>query len=41
MVDWAGTAEQDGVLADGIHPSGYGADQFSTLITAAVDEWMA
>ncbi len=41
VVDWATTAEQDGVLADGIHPSGYGADQFSAMITAAVDQWMA
>ena len=29
------------MLADGIHPSGYGVDQFSRMITAAVDEWMA
>jgi lysophospholipase L1-like esterase len=41
VVDWASTAEQDGVLTDGIHPSGYGIEQFSEMVTAAVNDWMA
>jgi lysophospholipase L1-like esterase len=39
VVAWAGLAEEDGVLRDGIHPSGYGIEQFAEMVTAAVGEW--
>ena len=40
VVDWASLAEEDGVLRDGIHPSGYGIEQFARLVTDAVGQWM-
>lgn len=39
VVDWASLAAEDGVLRDGIHPSGFGNEQFAEMITAAVAQW--
>lgn len=39
VVEWAALADEDGVLRDGIHPSGYGIDKFAELVTTAVAEW--
>ena len=41
VVDWATIASQEGVLSDGIHPSGFGIEQFTDRVVDAVDEWMA
>ncbi len=41
VVDWAAIAAEDGVLFDGVHPSGYGIEQFAGRVVGAVDEWMA
>ena len=41
VVDWAEIAAEDGVLFDGVHPSGYGIEQFASRVTGAVDDWMA
>ena len=41
MVEWAALADEDGVLRDGIHPSGYGIEQFAEMVTAAVGDWMS
>ena len=41
VVEWAALAEEDGVLRDGIHPSGYGIEQFAEMVTAAVGQWMS
>ena len=41
VVDWAEIAAEDGVLFDGVHPSGYGIEQFAGRVTGAVDDWMA
>ena len=41
VVEWADVADEDGVLRDGIHPSGYGIEQFAELVTAGVGEWMS
>jgi lysophospholipase L1-like esterase len=41
VVDWAAIASQEGVLSDGVHPSGYGIEQFTDRVVAAVDEWVA
>ena len=40
VVDWASLAAEDGVLRDGIHPSGYGIEQFAEMVTAAVGQWV-
>ena len=39
VVEWAALAEEDGVLRDGIHPSGYGIEQFAEMVTAEVGQW--
>lgn len=36
IVNWADLAAEDGVLSDGIHPSGYGIEQFAEMVTRAV-----
>ncbi len=36
IVNWAELAAEDGVLRDGVHPSGYGIDQFAQMVTRAV-----
>ncbi len=41
VVAWADLADEDGVLRDGIHPSGYGIEQWSELVTAAVSTWVS
>ena len=41
VVDWATIASQEGVLSDGIHPSGFGIEQFTDRVVDAVDAWMA
>jgi lysophospholipase L1-like esterase len=41
VVEWAELADEDGVLRDGIHPSGYGIEQFAEMVTAAVGDWMS
>ena len=41
VVEWAELADEDGVLRDGIHPSGYGIEQFAEMVTAAVGQWMS
>ena len=40
VVDWAGIAAEEGVLRDGVHPSGYGVDQFAGSVVSAVGDWM-
>lgn len=40
VVDWASLAAEDGVLRDGIHPSGFGIERFAERVTAAVSDWM-
>ena len=32
VVDWASVAAEDGVLTDGIHPSGFGIDEFTRRV---------
>lgn len=39
VVDWSSVAAQDGVLTDGVHPSGFGAAEFTRRVIAAVDAW--
>ena len=41
VVDWASVAAEDGVLTDGVHPSGFGVQEFSRRVVAAVDSWQA
>ena len=41
VVDWAGIASEEGVLSDGVHPSGYGIEQFALRVAGAVANWMA
>jgi lysophospholipase L1-like esterase len=41
VVDWYSIAGEDGVLVDGVHPSGFGKDEFSRRISQAVSDWMA
>jgi lysophospholipase L1-like esterase len=36
VVAWGSLADDDGVLRDGIHPSGYGIEQFAEMVTSAV-----
>ena len=40
VVDWASIASEDGVLSDGIHPSGFGRQAFADRVATAVEEWM-
>ena len=40
VADWASVASGDGVLADGIHPSAEGTQQFADVVMAAVQEWL-
>jgi lysophospholipase L1-like esterase len=39
VVDWANLADEEGVLTDGIHPSGYGIEQFADMVTRAVAQY--
>jgi lysophospholipase L1-like esterase len=39
VVDWATVAAEDGVLRDGIHPSGFGVDEFTRRVSSAVSDW--
>jgi lysophospholipase L1-like esterase len=39
VVDWASIAPQDGVLADNVHPSGFGRTEFARRVTEAVTDW--
>jgi lysophospholipase L1-like esterase len=39
VVDWASIASEDGVLVDGVHPSGFGKDEFSRRVAQAVKDW--
>jgi lysophospholipase L1-like esterase len=39
VVDWATVASEDGVLRDGIHPSGFGIDEFTRRVSTAVADW--
>jgi len=41
IVDWYSIAGEDGVLVDGIHPSGFGKDEFSRRVAQTVSDWMA
>jgi len=41
VVDWASIAAEDGVLTDGVHPSGFGVQEFTRRVVAAVDSWQA
>jgi hypothetical protein len=41
VVDWATVAAEDGVLRDGIHPSGFGIDEFTRRVSTAVGDWAA
>ena len=41
VVDWSSIAPEDGVLDDGVHPSGFGVQAFSDRVVAAVDAWAA
>jgi lysophospholipase L1-like esterase len=41
VVDWYSIAGEDGVLVDGVHPSGFGKDEFSRRIAQTVSDWMA
>lgn len=40
VADWSSVAPGDDVLADGIHPSDEGAQQFSAVVMAAVEPWL-
>ena len=40
VADWATVASGEGVLADGIHPSAEGTQQFAAVVMAAVQEWL-
>ncbi len=40
VADWASVAPGEGVLADGIHPSDDGAQQFGSVVTDAVAQWL-
>jgi lysophospholipase L1-like esterase len=40
VADWASVAPGDGVLSDGIHPSDEGAQQFGSVVTDAVSQWL-
>jgi lysophospholipase L1-like esterase len=40
VVDWRSVAAEDGVLSDGVHPSGFGRAEFARRVTAAVQSWM-
>ncbi|MGH9270955.1 MAG: GDSL-type esterase/lipase family protein [Ilumatobacteraceae bacterium] len=39
IVNWADLAAEEGVLRDGIHPSGYGIEQFAEMVTRAVAQY--
>jgi lysophospholipase L1-like esterase len=41
VVDWASIAGEDGVLVDGVHPSGFGRDELSRRVAETVSDWMA
>jgi lysophospholipase L1-like esterase len=40
VADWAAVASGDGVLADGVHPSSEGTQQFAAVVMAAVQPWL-
>ena len=39
VVDWYSIAGEDGVLTDGVHPSGFGRAEFARRVTDAVAAW--
>jgi lysophospholipase L1-like esterase len=39
VADWAAVAPSDGVLADGIHPSDEGIEQFADVVMNSVQQW--
>ena len=39
VVDWATIAPEDGVLADNVHPSGFGRAEFARRVAAGVTAW--
>ena len=41
VVDWASVAAEDGVLEDGVHPSGFGRGEFSQRVAETVSDWMS
>jgi lysophospholipase L1-like esterase len=41
VVDWASVAAEDGMLVDGVHPSGFGRDEFSRRVAQTVADWMS
>jgi len=40
VVDWHSVAGEDGLLTDGVHPSGAGKAEFARRVTAAVGEYI-
>ena len=40
VVDWASIAGEDGVLSDGVHPSGFGRDEFARRVSTELQSWM-
>jgi lysophospholipase L1-like esterase len=40
VADWSSVAPGEGVLADGIHPSDEGAQQYGLVVAAAVEQWL-
>jgi lysophospholipase L1-like esterase len=40
VADWAAVASGEGVLADGVHPSAEGTQQFAAVVMAAVQPWL-
>ena len=39
VVDWYSIAGEDGMLYDGVHPSGFGKAEFARRVTEAVNVW--
>ena len=39
VVDWAAVAPEDGVLADNVHPSGFGRTEFARRVADGVTAW--
>ena len=41
VVDWASVAQEDGVLTDNVHPSGFGRIEFARRVTDGVNAWIS
>ena len=41
VVDWASVAQEDGVLTDNVHPSGFGRVEFARRVTDGVEAWIS